>query len=178
LLGGKAHLATEVSDDLDFTVIGPSDTEFTKDEGYDVEYAAPHISIESYLNSRDFTVNEVAMDSSTIYLSDAAYAAIQDGVVELSENQTASSRTYYRAIRFACKYGMENQHPAIPDWWCVDFDRALQGVKALNSSEKLFLAYLQKVALSPESFCKAVFNCGLMEAKSVACRLEEMGYRI
>lgn len=100
--------------DCDYTVIGGQS--YCKDYNVarcgknrvEVEDDAPHASISDYMSSRDFTINQVAVDSKgNLFVTKNALKDIRSGVINTVDNRSVTPREAVRACRFTMEYNFE-----------------------------------------------------------------------
>ncbi|NCB26607.1 MAG: hypothetical protein EOM62_14205 [Bacteroidia bacterium] len=74
----------------------------------EVEHGAPHASLSDYMWSRDFGVNEVAIDAKGyLYATKMAQESFKLGVLLATHGKTLTHREAVRACRFCIEYNLK-----------------------------------------------------------------------
>ncbi len=98
--------------DYDFTVVGGTyfEKNFHTGGSHRVEVdntANVNETLADYMSSRDFTINQVAVDrEGTLYITEEALRDYSDGVLRPVHPENLSIREGARAIRFSQEYGL------------------------------------------------------------------------
>ena len=178
VIGGK--FVDDSADDIDFLIISNNE-EQTLNTDEDCQFSG---SLERYMGSRDFTVNEVAMDGDFIYTTRKCLKDSITGIVrpcvgevffsEYSYEWSIDARLVFRASRFALKYSAEPKIDSL-NWdgslSYKDFNFLLQGIKALGKSKSLLDQYLEYWRFSMDEFIEMVKDSNLREKAEVLAML-------
>lgn len=117
LLKDALGLESRIPSDYDWTVIGKAygyDRKPKKNKRIEVEWCAPHHSMKEFMRTRDFSINQVAVDSKgNIFVTKMALRSLKTNVL-YAVNSELTPREAVRAIRFAGEYNMKLA-PALAD---------------------------------------------------------------
>lgn len=171
--------------DIDFTVVGSSDFEYTHAD-VDIEYDAGHTDIDSYMSSRDITINQVAVDGEFIYATKKCLRDSIQGRIRPVGNKKdlweewdsgkfyLSHRSLYRAVRFAAQYNCSLTAFILAEESWHEFHFALQGWKSLKRDKDVLFRYLDILDMDVEDFRSAVEDAGLIETDLILEYLESI----
>jgi len=110
LQGGKLRKPN----DYDWTVVGRAKGSISLNRApkgpkrIEVEDGAPHATLTDYMASRDFGINEVAIDSKgCLYATKIAIESFKSGILLARPGQLLTPREAVRACRFCLEYSLK-----------------------------------------------------------------------
>lgn len=127
---------------------------YPSDVPFDYESSRNYASIEDYITTRDFTVNEVCLRGNQLYITGQAISDLREGLIVPSDPDfkteyrgRATARAHFLATRMEMETGDE-WRVSIPKAKIefYPFDVAVCLDKAMTISEELALSYLNSLS--------------------------------